>query len=160
MQRVAQAVLLMVLLLSSSAWGETKLDPRWGHIYQWERGINNLHGEKFPAFLVVQKGLDMMYYSPESNPHPKDKEVEPVDKGIDTDLDRIRIRLDKIRGMTEVEPKCRWEWRQTTESGLTKFLNDGWKPTPLNYDEGKAMFPYLNTEYSKMIFWLKRKVCN
>ena len=60
----------------------------------------------------------------------------------------------------EVEPKCRWEWRQTTESGLTKFLNDGWKPTPLNYDEGKAMFPYLKTEYSKMIFWLKRKVCN
>jgi len=60
----------------------------------------------------------------------------------------------------DMTTKCRWEWRQTTESGLTKFLNDGWKPTPLNYDEGKAMFPYLKTEYSKMIFWLKRKVCN
>ena len=127
-------ILVAAIVLScGAAWGETKLDPRWGHIYQWERGIKDRHGENFPAFLIVQKGLDMMYYNPESNPFPK--EVDLLD-----------------RGRKAVEPKCRWEVKKVD-------IHDHYSDMEDNKGAKYGDWEPFGIEWKQRDIFLKRKVC-
>ena len=162
--------MLVAILLASPflpdgrAWGETKLDPRWGHIYQWERGIKDRHGENFPAFLIVQKGLDMMYYNPESNPFPKEIEIAEKEllKGyIPIQMPEVSIEepvrqkpvVDLLdRGRKAVEPKCRWEVKKVD-------IHDHYSDMEDNKGAKYGDWEPFGIEWKQRYIFLKRKVC-